>query len=62
METATAGQFGNYAIIYWLTYASIGETPGNVYGWYEQLGTALNTVADLNRQHKFAHAVVVKAV
>jgi hypothetical protein len=55
--------FGKYAVIVWRTQSDFErDDPGAVYGWYEHLGTAINTALDLQRNNLFWHAAVLKTI
>lgn len=51
-----------YAVIVWRVDSEILTSNGDVYGWYESIGTAVNTAVDLMRQGAFAKAVAVKLI
>jgi hypothetical protein len=52
-----------YAVIVFRTESELARGEGGtVYGWYEQLGTAVNTALNLRQQGAYWYAVVVKVI
>jgi hypothetical protein len=49
-----------FAIIVWADEGKEGN--GQIYGWYEALGTAVNTALNLRQNGSYWHAVVVRMI
>lgn len=51
-----------YAILIWMSESEKLVGTGSVYGWYESLGTALNTVVDMRRDNRYWDIQVLKVI
>jgi hypothetical protein len=61
MARGTIVYTGNYGVIVFDSAEDVLHGNGRVYGWYEELATALKTATNLN-QNGVYHAVAFKTV